>query len=112
MYKYDKTGKYLSEYKNSSELAKELQTSRENVRDAIYNKYLCKKYYVSYDKYEKFTIPEKIKRSSNDKIYQYNLEGNFIREFKNCDEASKILNISKKSLQSKAANGNTYKGFQ
>lgn len=112
VYKYDKTGKYLSEYKNSSELAKELQTSRENVRDAIYNKYLCKKYYVSYDKYEKFTIPEKIKRSSNDKIYQYNLEGNFIREFKNCDEASKILNISKKSLQSKAANGNTYKGFQ
>lgn len=112
VYKYDKSGKYLSYYRSSTELAKELQTSRENVRNAIHEKYICKNYYISYEKYDKFEIPEKIKRSTSDKIYQYDLEGNFIREFKNCEEASIVLNISKKSLQSKAAVGKTYKGFQ
>jgi hypothetical protein len=61
---------------------------------------------------DKFIVKEKIKKNSQDKIYQYDLEGNFIREFENCEEASNILGISKKSLQSKAATNNTYKGFQ
>lgn len=112
VYKYDKNGKYLSYYRNSSEVAKELNTSRENVRDAIHSKYLCKKYYLSYEKFDKFIIEEKIKRSSEDKIYQYDLKGNFIKEFKNCEDASIQLNISKKSLQSKAASNKPYKGYQ
>lgn len=112
VYKYDKNGKYLTYYTNTSELVKELQCTRENVRDAISKEYLCKGYYLSYEKLDKFIVKEKIKRTSQDKIYQYDLKGNFIREFKNCEEASNILGISKKSLQSKAATNNTYKGFQ
>lgn len=112
VYKYDKNGKYLSYYKNASELAKELQTSRENVRDSIYNKYLCKGYYLSYEKFEILEIEEKVKRTSKGKVFQYDLEGNFLREFENCDQASQDLNISKKSLQSKMAKGDTYKGYQ
>ena len=112
VYKYDKNGKYLSYYKNTSELAKELQTSRENVRDSIYNKYLCKGYYLSYEKFDIFKIEQKIKRTSKDKVFQYDLEGNFLKEFENCDHVSQSLNISKKSLQSKMATNDTYKGYQ
>jgi hypothetical protein len=112
VYKYDINGKYLTYYKNTSELIKELQCTRENVRDAISKEYLCKGYYLSYEKLDKFIIKEKIKRSSQDKIYQYDLEGNFIRQFDNCEHASNILGISKKSLQSKVATNDTYKGFQ
>lgn len=112
IYKYDKNGKYLSYYKNASELAKELQCARESVRTAVYTGNQCKGYYVSYDKLEKFEVKEKIKRGIEDKVYQYDLKGNFIQEFDNCNQASSILNIDKKSLQSKLSTGNTYKGFQ
>jgi len=112
VYKYDINGKYLTDYKNTTELIKELQCTRENVRDAIQKEYLCKGYYLSYDKLEKYIINDKIKRSSKDMIYQYDLKGNFLNSFENCDSAAKILGISKKSLQSKAATNNTYKGFQ
>lgn len=112
VYKYDINGKYLTYYKNTSELIKELQCTRENVRDAISKEYLCKGYYLSYEKLDKFIVKEKIKRSAQDKIYQYDLNGDFIREFDNCESASSTLGISKKSLQSKAATNNTYKGFQ
>lgn len=114
VYKYDKNGKYLSSYKNSSELSKELQTSRENVRDAIAKQYLCKGYYLSYEKLEKFNNIVKEKHSLADKVYQYDLSGNFIKTFNNCEEASNILQISKKSLQSKLASNDpaTYKNYQ
>ena len=112
VYKYDINGKYLTYYKNTSELIKELQCTRENVRDAISKEYLCKGYYLSYEKLDKFIIKEKIKRSASDKIYQYDLKGNFIEEFDNCESAANILGISKKSLQTKASTNNTYKGFQ
>lgn len=112
VYKYDKNGKYLSYYSGTSEVAKELQTTRENIRDSIHGKYLCKGYYLSYEKHDFFEIEVKVKRSSNDKIYQYDLLGNFIKEFKNCDDVANTLNISKKSLQSKMAVNKPYKGFQ
>jgi len=112
VYKYDINGKYLTYYKNTSELIKELQCTRENVRDAISKEYLCKGYYLSYEKLDKYIVKEKIKRTALDKIYQYDLKGNFIREFENCESAATSLGFSKKSLQSKAATNNTYKGFQ
>lgn len=112
VYKYDINGKYLTYYKNTSELIKELQCTRENVRDSINKEYLCKGYYLSYEKLDKFIIKEKIRKTANDKIYQYDLKGNFMMEFDNCESAANILGISKKSLQSKASTNNTYKGFQ
>lgn len=112
VYKYDKNGKYLSYYKNATELAKELQCARESVRDAIYKEYLCNGYYLSYEKLERFNVKEKVKRTSLDKVYQYDLKGNFLREFENCDDVCNILNLSKRSLQSKMSSNDTYKGFQ
>lgn len=112
VYKYDINGKYLSYYKNTSELVKELQCTRENIRDAIKSSYLCKGYYLSYEKFDKFIVKEKIKRNSSHKVYQYDLNGNFISEFENCDEVVKVLGFNKKSLQSKLATNSTYKGFQ
>lgn len=111
VYKYDINGKYLTYYKNSSEVAKELHCGRENVRDSIRNKYLCKGYYLSYEKLDKFIVKEKVKRDSS-VIYQYSLKGEYIREFESCEHAAQVLNISKTSLQTKIANKATYKGFQ
>jgi hypothetical protein len=101
VYKYDINGKYLTYYKNSSELAKELQCTRENVRDAIYKEFLCKGYYLSYEKLDKFNVKKKVKRGAQDPVYQYDLKGKFLREFKNCEEASNLLGFSKKSLEKK-----------
>lgn len=112
VYKYDINGKFLASYKNTSELVKELQCCRENVRDAIKNKYLCKGYYLSYEKLDKYIVKEKIKRAGSSKVYQYTLKGDFIKEFENIDFVSKELNIKKGSLQSKLANNETYMGFQ
>lgn len=112
IYKYDKNGKYLSYYKNTLELAKELQTTKENVRDSVHKGYLCKGYYLSFEKFEKLTIKNKKKRNSSDKVYQYSLSGKFIKEFQNCEEVSKLMGFNKKILQSKMANNDTYKGFQ
>lgn len=82
------------------------------MRDAIHNERFCKGYLLSYEKFENFEVKEKIKRSKKDKVYQYNLKGDFIREFENCDQAASILNIDKKGLQTKMSSNNTYKGFQ
>jgi hypothetical protein len=89
-----------------------LQTSRENVRDAIFRKGLCKKFYLSYEKLDKFIVLKREKSNPNIPIYQYSLSGDFIKEFKNCEEASIELGLSKKSLQSKVAINKSYKGFQ
>jgi hypothetical protein len=112
VYKYDTNGKFLTFYNSCGEAAKALQTSRENVRDSIKNKYLCKGFYLSYEKSDILLIEAKIKRTSADKVYQYNLEGLFLREFLNCEEAALAIGGSKKSLQSKMATNNSYKKYQ
>lgn len=112
VYKYDIKGKFLTSYNSCGETAKALNTVRENVRDAVHGQRLCKGYYLSYIKYPIFIPPEKEIRSSKDKVYQYDLEGNFIKEFANCKEAAEEIKASVKSLQSKMAVGKSYKKYQ
>lgn len=112
VFKYDIYGKFLTSYNSCGEAAKALNTSRENVRDAIHDKRKCKGFYLSYDKIDKFEIIEKEKKSVNDKIYQYTLEGIFIKEFKNCKEAAEEINANVYSLQYKTSVGKSYKKYQ
>lgn len=112
IYKYDINGKYLSDYSNNAELKKELNCSRESIRDAAQVGRICKGYYLSYEKLNKFIVKEKNITDPNSKVYQYDLKGNFIREFKNCDEVAAVLNINKSALRTKIAINKSYKKFQ
>lgn len=112
IYKYDESGNYLGYYRGQNEAAKELNCSREHVRDCIASSSKCKKYYLSYEKVDKFVKKEKNIHTQKDKIYQYDLEGNFITEFTNCKHAAEELSLNLKSLQSKVSVNKSYKGFQ
>lgn len=73
-----------------SELSKKLEIPLSSVQKAISRKVLCAGFYISTEKMEKFPIRE-YKRNRNGKIFQYDLEGNFLKEFSNLKEARLAL---------------------
>ena len=66
--------------------------------------------YVSLEKVDKFDIITK-KRIRNRKIYQYDLDGNFIQEFENSTVLKPILKSDYKHLHAKIHNRETCAGY-
>lgn len=87
---YKRTGEYLGKANSMSELSKKLEIPLSSVQKAISRKVLCAGFYISTEKMEKFPIRE-YKRNRNGKIFQYDLEGNFLKEFSNLKEARLAL---------------------
>lgn len=97
VYVYDLNGKYLGGFKSISEGANKLNTDAAKLTNVIKGKYCyAKKYYISDIKYDKFPIPMNTNHK-NDKLYQYDMEGNFLKEWENylevCKYYNKTLNI-------------------
>lgn len=98
-YLYDINGFFLKEFKSISECADFIGIKMETLSSGIKGKFLCGKlYYVSDRLYDIYPIPI-TKSHRNMPVYQYDLEGNFIKEFSSESEAVKELgsglNISK-----------------
>lgn len=106
VYLYNMDGKYLGGWKSLVDAAKNLKTTSGNLVTLIRGKYLVnKKYYASNIKYEVFPIPN---ISYKDGFYQYDLEGNFIKHYKDYSELCLGLNTKAVSAVYRAIRtGNT-----
>lgn len=87
--------KYVREVKSISDLSKELKCSDSVLSRAIKGKYSVQGYYLSFEKSDKFIkISMNLK---NKKIYQYSVDGNFIKEFQSVNEIREFFNIKSTS---------------
>lgn len=82
-YLYNNFGEYINEFVSIQDCAKFIEETPDKVSKSIRGKYSIRGiYYCSDIKYDKFPIPENHSHK-NDKLYQYDLQGNFIKEWKN-----------------------------
>lgn len=110
-YLYNSEGNLINEFKSIADCAKFINETRDKVSKSIKGKFsISSKYYCSDIKYNKFPIPININHK-NDKLYQYDLEGNFVREWNNYNEVKSYYG---KDLGIHAAIrlGNSCNGFQ
>jgi hypothetical protein len=78
-YLYDDNGNLIKEYNSIIDCANDIGDEVENVNKAIRGKNLVLKcYYVSDILYKTFPVR---KEDKHDKVYEYDLEGNFVREW-------------------------------
>lgn len=83
----------------------------ETLSTLIKGKYLCNNsYYVSSIKYSKYPIIN-LESHKNCPVYQYDLGGNYIKEFKNVTEAKKELGEGL-NIHKAIRLGSSSKGFQ
>lgn len=90
IYLYDNNGDFIKEFKNISLVKKEFKYNKNDIIRAIKNNANYKNHYWSYDKYNNIlkedpTIIINIPR----KVYQYTLEGDFVREWNSITECRK-----------------------
>lgn len=91
-YLYDIDGEFIQEFKSITECAKFLNIKIETLSSSIKGRYcIDNTYYVSDIKVELFSLPVLISHRGN-KLYQYDMEGNFIREWATATEATKSFN--------------------
>lgn len=89
-YLYDKNCNFIQEFISIAECAKFINSTISNLDRAIKTKQLVnKEYYVSSVHYDVF--PKQIDRN-NLPVYQYDLNGNFIKKWKSAKEARKVFN--------------------
>lgn len=90
-YLYNELGIYLQEFESIHECSKFINSNLQTVSNSIKGKYKCQGYYISDFKYDIFPIPEQ-ESHRNCPIYQYDLQGNFIKEWSNYSEICNFYN--------------------
>ena len=108
-YLYTYKGEFLQEFESVSECARYLELTPSRIQHCIKDQTgINKKWRVSDIKYDTLPIPKKVSHR-NCAIYQYDLEGNFIKEWTNLSEIrqfyGKELNIANSIKQGHACNG-------
>ena len=90
----------------------EQKVSRASVNRAIQGKYKVKNFYYSLEKVNTFDIPDTIS-IKNKKVYLYDLDGNFYKEFESPIECARFFGQKSSSAISSAVRLNrAYKGYQ
>lgn len=108
IYTYNKFGNFVKSFNKISEFCREYKVTLGPVQRAILSKTKVKGYYISTEKLNKF-IKEKTKKSEN-KVYQYDLNGNFLKEWNSCLEAYRNLGYGYSQIASKIKIGNSICG--
>lgn len=105
---YTTYGKFLKSFKNTTEAAKALDIDRQKITNAIYGKYATEGYWFLK---EEETIESYLDGSikKEPKIYMYNAEGNFEKEFLNISEVKKLYKYNKNDLKRAAKNNLLFK---
>jgi predicted GNAT family acetyltransferase len=98
IYQYDKSGKFLKEFKNTRYAAEVLKINHSNIILSLKLGTICHGFYFSYIESEKFDKANS-QRIDNQKIYQYSLSGEFIAEYQNMQEAKNNLKIKSNIYQ-------------
>ena len=90
VYMYDSTGILFKKFKNISEVKREYSYNKNDLKRAIKNNNLFHEYYWSFNKYDNILLenPE-IESKKPRKVYQYTLEGDFVREWNSITECRK-----------------------
>lgn len=112
IYKYDSAGQYVKTYESVDDIISEQKVVRATVNRAIQGKYKLRGFYYSLEKVDKFDIPEKAS-IRNKKVYLYDLDGNFYKEFDSPIDCAKYFGQKSSSAISSAIRLNrAYKGYQ
>lgn len=82
IYIYNLDGSFNKEFENISFVKKEFKYNKNDIKRAIKNNYKFQNYYWSYSKYTNILKenPEILERSPR-KVYQYTMEGDFVKEW-------------------------------
>lgn len=104
IYTYNNQGHFLTSYESLSAFCEIFKVSLGPVQRAIKTKTKIKGQYLSREKLTKFIKPIKTKRSST--IYQYNLNGTFIRSWASIKEVVTNLGTEYKKLRNNLYLGN------
>ena len=108
IYIYSNTGEFIIKYESISDFCKENKVTIGPVQRALASKTKIKGFYISDKKVSKFE-KEKIKKSPS-KIYQYELSGKFVTEWKSCADVQRVLGNKYSQISSNLRCGNTICG--
>lgn len=84
VYLYKQDGTFYKEFESQSAAVREIGTTLHQLQRAIATETKVRGYFVSVDFVEKFIKTKNPKK--NIKVYQYDLEGNYIGEFDSCNK--------------------------
>lgn len=107
---YTTDGIFLKSFINTTEAAKALDIDRAKITNAIYGKYATSGYWFLK---ENETIESYLDGSikNEPKIYLYNLDGSFNKEFKSLSEVKKELKFNKNDIKRAIKNNSQFQGF-
>ena len=107
---YTTNGVFLKSFKNTTEAAKILDIERTKITNAIYGKYATSGYWFLK---EGETIESYLDGSikKEPKVYMYNLDGTFFREFENISYIKKEYKFNKNDLKRAIKNTNLFENF-
>lgn len=104
IYAYNSDGTFYKKYPTISSFCKEQKVTLGPVQRAIATKTKVRGFYISLEKLNKFK-KEFVKKSSSP-VYQYNLDGTFVRKWNSCLEVQKYLSKGYSQISSKIRRGN------
>lgn len=81
IYMYSSSGKYIQKFESITEASESIGVNQSTLSDACITKNSCKGYYWSKEYCENIDINNYHKLKARKIIYQYDLNGNFIKEF-------------------------------
>lgn len=109
-YLYDNNGNYLQEFESVTKCAEFLDVKADKISTGARGKYKVNNHYVSFIKYDVYPLPKKINHKT-DKLYQYGMDGKFIKEWENYSQVKLFFNKNL-NIHSSIKLGNTCAGFQ
>lgn len=110
VYQYSKDGTYDCCYESVSDASRVNNIPSTNISRACKMGYLTCNKYFSYNFSSVYIKPKK-ETIRGHHVFQYSLNGEFIKEYDSCNQAEKELNV-KKGLSTAIKMGRTFAGFQ
>jgi hypothetical protein len=104
---YTTNGVFLKSFKNTTEAAKQLDIDRAKITNAIYGKYATSGYwFLKEDETIESYLDGSVKKDP--KVYVYNIDGTFLKEFNNLSEVKKEYKYNKNDLKRAIKNNSIY----
>lgn len=112
---YDKNGNFIKEWNSIKEASENLNINYSTLQTAVSDNHFCSECFWRYfsENYP-LKIEQKISTYCGRPIYQYDLQGNFIKEWNKIIDIEVQLKCDKSGINKvcREKNGYTYKGFQ
>ena len=97
VYQYDLDGNFINEFQSIIDAANKLKIVKSGIWSVLSNYENIKRYknfIFSYEKSDKIKSYKKVEHSKSKKVYQYDLDGNFLNEYYSANQASKETNTT------------------